>query len=394
MGMAYGDYYGANAVNKQQPSPYATMGASSAGNPASSYGSSGGASAGAWGTQAPTYQAPQSIASTRQSQGQAVQGYRAPTGYPTYSQPQQSTYNYPQQQQGGAQAPPSFKLPGGGTDQQAMTNWYNSQQAAPPPTASGGSSNGGIWNPGAPKWNPQTQQWEYPQGGYQQQGQPQGIPQPPPTQAGGVGSPPPNHDTNGYQSPKIVQAPASRYAMPGWDNAKWNDPNNQDPKYVVGRILSNLPGRTDQMGTAVQAIKAAYPGTQQVGAGDISIPGVGVIDILMKSSTGGSGWWWGAGQAGGGAVAAKPAGQAVGAQDPYAMLMQALMSPTPPAGYQQAARPAAAPVAQQFDITKDPQYQKMAAQLAQLQQQATTWQTEQAAASRGNSGNNPSFSYY
>jgi hypothetical protein len=399
-------------------SPYMTN--SSAGNPSGSYGSSGGAQAGAYGTPAPTY------GQQKQQQGQQVQGYRAPTGYPTYNAPQQQGYNYPQQTQ--QQAPPSFRLPGGGTDQQAMTNYYSQPQgyqnpSNPPPqtgypllpqnqgggdmihterqgdwdVTSGGLA-GSVSRRNIRTGEQQYYDWRSQQwvsgGGYvqQQPGQQPGQPGPQQSQQpGGMGAPPPNHDTNGYQSPQVVQAPASRYAMPGWDNAKWNDLNNQDPKYVVGRILSNLPGRTDQMGAAVQRIQAAYPGTQQVGNGDISIPGVGVIDILMGAGAGGRGWWWGAGQAGGGAPQAKSPAQGAGG-DPYAQLMQMLTSPQPPAGYAQPQQQAAPQ--QTFDITKDPRFVAMQQQLAQLQTQAKTWQTEsQSAAGRGG-GNHPSFAYY
>ena len=192
--------------------------------------------------------------------------------------------------------------------------------------------------------------------------------------------------------------------MPGWDNNKWNDPNNQDPEVRRRAHPEHPAGRTDQMGTAVQRIAAAYPGTKQVGNGDISIPGVGVIDILMQAGTGGNGWWWGAGQDGGSTPTAAKPGAASG--DPYTQLMQMLMSPTPPAAMQPQA-------ASSYDISTNPQYMALQKQLAdltsqqqawqtqqtaqqaamaQLQQQATTWQTE-AAKARG-SVNNPAFSYY
>jgi len=424
MGVGYYDaaqnYTNQQRQDNQQKllSPYMTN--SSAGNPSSSYGSSGGAQAGAYGTPAPTY------GQQKQTQGQQVQGYRAPTGYPTYNAPQQQGYNYPQQTQ--QQAPPSFRLPGGGTDQQAMTNYYsqpqqqqgyqnpNPAQGSYPTLTPGVTFNGadiphterqGEWDvtsggfsgsisrrnirTGEQQYfDPRSQQWVT-GGGYvqQQPGQQPGQPGPQQSQQpGGMGAPPPNHDTNGYQSPQVVQAPASRYAMPGWDNGKWNDPNNQDPKYVVGRILSNIPGRTDQMGEAVRRIQAAYPGTQQVGNGDISIPGVGVIDILMGAGAGGRGWWWGAGQAGGGAPQAKAPAQGAGG-DPYAQLMQMLMGPGPQM-QPQVQQPAPQTT---FDITKDPRFQAMQAQLAQLQTQQKTYQTEQTAAGRGRA-NNPSFAYY
>ena len=70
------------------------------------------------------------------------------------------------------------------------------------------------------------------------------------------------------------------------------------------------------------------------------------------------------------------------------------MGPQPQMTAQQAPAPQAPAPQAAYDITKDPKYQQLQAQLAQLQTQAKTWQTEQAAASRGRSPNNPSFAYY
>jgi hypothetical protein len=71
--------------------------------------------------------------------------------------------------------------------------------------------------------------------------------------------------------------------------------------------------------------------------------------------------------------------------------MQMLTSPQPPAGYAQPQQQAAPQ--QTFDITKDPRFVAMQQQLAQLQTQQQTYQTEQTAAGRGRA-NNPSFAYY
>jgi hypothetical protein len=376
------DYYG-QQKQSQQPSPY--MASSSAGNPASSYGSSGGAQAGSQGTPAPTYAAPTpSYAQQKQTQQTAVQGYRAPAGanpnypYATY------TYGQPPSQEALYQAGLYATQPRPGAPAQYNSSPQQQQAFVAPYAAQQQQQAQQAYAPF------QTQQ--YAQTGYQQTNQNTGVV--PPGYGGGYAPqgvdprfpdgqpPPPTADTNGYQMPRLVAPPASRYAMPGWDNAKWNDPNNQDPKYVVGRILSGIPGRTDQMDIATARVAAAYPGTTRVGNGDINIPGVGTIDILMKAGTGGSGWWWGAG--GGSSAPATPQASATPATD-YASLIQTLLAPPK----------AAAPAPQAaYDITQDPKYQQLAAQLAALQTQQQTWQTEQAAAARGRSPNNPSFAYY
>jgi hypothetical protein len=80
--------------------------------------------------------------------------------------------------------------------------------------------------------------------------------------------------------------------MAGWDATKWGDPNNQHPKYVVGRILSKYA--PDDAGTqaAVQEIMKAYPGTTFDGKDKITVPGLGTIDFRKGAGVGGQGWQW------------------------------------------------------------------------------------------------------
>lgn len=105
----------------------------------------------------------------------------------------------------------------------------------------------------------------------------------------------PAWDTDGYAAPSYT-APSAGGAMPGWDATKWDDPNNQHPKYVVGRILSQHS--FDDAGTqdAVKEIMQAYPGTTFDGKDKITIPGVGTIDFRKGASKGGEGWQWDTGE--------------------------------------------------------------------------------------------------
>jgi len=98
----------------------------------------------------------------------------------------------------------------------------------------------------------------------------------------------------------VVLAGAPYAAPPGWNNDKWNDPNHQTPKYAVGRILSQFEPRTENMDAIVAEVAKAYPGTRRTGNGDITIPGVGSIDILQAADVGGKAWHWGAAGAGSG----------------------------------------------------------------------------------------------
>jgi len=214
-------------------------------------------------------------------------------------------------------------------------------------------------------------------------------------------------DTNGFAKPAFVVPPASRYAMPGWDNGKWNDPNHQSPKYVAGRILSTLAPTTANMDQATALLAKAYPGTTRVGAGDVNIPGVGVVDILMSAGTGGRGWWWGdaatVAQNDANNKAKATAGAPAG-QDPMSQLAQALLknpgigAPANAGGYDIASNPQYQALQQQLAALTAQQQSwqqsqaQSAQQLADLQQKATTWQSEAQAAAKNR--NNPSFQYY
>jgi hypothetical protein len=82
---------------------------------------------------------------------------------------------------------------------------------------------------------------------------------------------------------------------PGWDAAKWNNPDHVTPKYVVGRILARYPPTPDGLTEAMPDIQKAFPGTTRIGDDKIDIPDVGVIDVGLSFSIGGGvGWWWGA----------------------------------------------------------------------------------------------------
>jgi len=114
----------------------------------------------------------------------------------------------------------------------------------------------------------------------------------------------PAWDTNGYSAPSYT-ASSFGSAMPGWDQTKWTDPNNQHPKYVVGRILKNH--NFDDAGTqdAVKEIMQAYPGTTFDGKDKITIPGVGTVDFRTGAGAGGTGWQWDTGEAAGAPAPAK-----------------------------------------------------------------------------------------
>jgi hypothetical protein len=200
-----------------------------------------------------------------------------------------------------------------------------------------------------------------------QAGMQQGLPPSWWQQGGGGGGPMPgnvtpgNMNTDGYRPPQFV-AQAAGGPMPGWDASKWNDPGHQTPKYVVGRILSHFAPRTSNMAQVVQAIAQAYPGTRQVGAGDISIPGIGTTDILQSAGAGGKAWQFLGSSGGGGGGPMQPTG---GAPDYMTMYMQMLQSLQQP--QQNVAQPmrAAGPDVSQYTS----QIQQLQTQLAELQSQ-------------------------
>ena len=420
-------YGGGGYQYQNQPSPY--MQQSSAGNPASSYGSQGGAQAGAWGQPAPQqsgYQysaptqtgAPQSQSkppssapnnwSWPQQQPQQQGGYQyqpqqnAPS--PQY-QPQQQPQvqgggqQYLQQQQGGGdpyaawmgqimqpyqpQQPPSGYQ--NGSPQSLIVSAYQRYLGRTPSAGEindylrSGSAQAAVANIARSSEAQQYQQQGPPQqqGGYQPSG---GAPQP-----GRAYVPPQGVNTDGYPQPKITQMPQAN-AMPGWDNTKWKDPNHQTPKYVVGRLLQDIPPRTENMAMAMQRIQAAYPGARQIGPGDISIPGVGSVDILRAAGAGGKGWQWGGGDSGQKFDQSTKGYDIQTAQGGGGMesLIAMLMGGQNPYGQVQTAQ--AAPAAPKVDPA--------AAQAAALAKQRADTAAAEAKHAQGPGGAHPSFAYY
>jgi hypothetical protein len=431
MSQQYGPSSGGSYQYGNQPSPY--MQQSSAGNPASSYGSQGGAQAGAWGQPAPQqsgYQysvptqtgAPQSQAkppssapnnwSWPQSQPQQQPGgyqyqpqQNAPSPqYQPQQSPQPTSWQYPQapQQQGGDpyaawmgqimqpyqnQQPPSQYQ--NGSPQSLIVSAYQRYLGRTPSAGEindylrSGSAQAAVANIARSTEAQQySQQGPQQQGGYQPQQQQGNAPRP-----GTSYVPSPGVNTDGYPQPRLTQMPQAN-AMPGWDNTKWKDPNHQTPKYVVGRLLQDIPPRTENMAMAMQRIQAAYPGARQIGPGDVSIPGVGSVDILQSAGAGGKAWQWG-----GGDSASKFSGQS-SAQLPYQTaqgggmesLIAMLMGGQNP--YQQTAQ--AAP---QVDPKAAAAAAKAKADQALAEQRAATAAAEQKAA-QGPGGAHPSFAYY
>lgn len=119
-------------------------------------------------------------------------------------------------------------------------------------------------------------------------------------------------NTNGYETPQFT-AENFGNAPPGWDQAKWLNPNHQSPKYVVGRILASNGNMADQASrdAAIAQIQQAYPGTTFDGKDKVTIPGVGTVDIFTNASTGEYGMAWQPLDENGGA-ASSPAGMGTG----------------------------------------------------------------------------------
>jgi len=222
-------------------------------------------------------------------------------------------------------------------------------------------------------YNRYLQQQQQPQGGQQQQ---QGGPQ-------AQTLDPRRWNTDGYTPPRYIAQRVAGHPMPGWDRAKWADPNHQTPKYVIGRLLSGFKPRTSNMDAVVAEIAKAYPGARRTGSGDVTIPGVGSVDILKAADVGGKAWHFGS--LGGGKAPAAQAPQQP-AYDPYAQLGQVLQN------YTQQAPPQAAPPQQ--DPAQAQQIAEMQQQLQLFQQQAATQQQQAAAAEAAARNRGPQFSYY
>jgi hypothetical protein len=335
---------------------------------------------------------------------------------PYNQQQNQNPYQQPQQQQQQQQQQPSWTGAAAGTTTStgapqtgniygAYTGQQSQPQRAPqqPQPASWGWPQQGQSQQQQPQaWYGQAQQGAAPQGQYPQQfnyTQQQPNYSQAPTQwqqPGGMptGQPQAQVDTrswntDGFARPQYVAPKAAPHPMPGWDRAKWADPNHQTPKYVIGRILSGIKPRTANMDQAVALIAQAYPGTRRTGSGDITIPGIGSTDILKAADVGGKAWHFG-GQSKGAPAAQQPA-QAYGQQpqgaagvDPYTALLQSLVAPQAQAPQAQAAG--------QWESS--PQYQQMAEQMAALQQQMATWQQQATAQQAQQAARGPQFSYY
>ncbi len=98
-------------------------------------------------------------------------------------------------------------------------------------------------------------------------------------------SPPPTYDTDGYAQPGYIPTGFGN-VLPGWDAQKWNDPNHQTPKYVVGRILSKYEPSPAGLQAAMTEIQKAYPGARLVGKDSVYIPGVGTTDVGVSFGDG------------------------------------------------------------------------------------------------------------
>lgn len=96
--------------------------------------------------------------------------------------------------------------------------------------------------------------------------------------------------------PNVPSAPKwAPFALPGWDQNKWADPNKHDTKYDIGRILSGYAPTTQGLQQAWAEILKQYPGATFNGKDTISgLPGtMGPVDVLAGASHGGDRWWWG-----------------------------------------------------------------------------------------------------
>ncbi len=98
-------------------------------------------------------------------------------------------------------------------------------------------------------------------------------------------------DTDGWGTPQYT-GKAAGGAMAGWNQENWDNPNMQTPKYVVGRILSNYDPSGEGLTAAMQEIQQAYPGATFDGKDKVTIPGLGVIDVLVNAGGENRSWAW------------------------------------------------------------------------------------------------------
>lgn len=125
-------------------------------------------------------------------------------------------------------------------------------------------------------------------------------------------------DTDGYAAPQYVPKGDYGPAPPGFDAAKWADPNHQTPKYAVTRILNQYGGTPEGVGKAMPELEQAYPGATFNGKDKITIPGLGTIDVVKAAGKGGEGLQWipdDAGQGGAPATGTPARGATAGPAD-------------------------------------------------------------------------------
>jgi hypothetical protein len=337
-------------------------------------------------------QQPQQPSQQSQQQGQPAQYGQVASWYqqilgrvPSYAEVQQQLHNFTPE----GLSTQNMQAVLSGIQNSPEAQRYAQQHPGPPATTMPMPYQGGPPVPGAQQF--QNGMWQGPDGTiYTPQGQP--IPDTGPGGIAGPGrtAPNPNWDTNGYAAPGYVQAAASRYALPGFDATKWNNTNLQDPKYVVGRILSNYPSTPAGLQQAMAAISQAYPGTQLSGKDTLIVPGLNEpVDVLKGAGAGGQAWQW--------LTPSEVArNAAAGQQQPAAMdpTMQALQMISQqmqmPPGY---AMPAAQPAAQQ---SSGPDNAAIQSQIAQLMSYFQQQQQQQAQDARAASlaARTPNINYY
>lgn len=102
-----------------------------------------------------------------------------------------------------------------------------------------------------------------------------------------------NANTDGYPTPGYMPEHFSGPIL-GWDATKWNDPNHQTPKYVIGKIISQYAPSPEGISKALSEIQKAYPGAQFNGKDKISLDGGRTwVDILTNSGAGQNmSWAW------------------------------------------------------------------------------------------------------
>ena len=118
-------------------------------------------------------------------------------------------------------------------------------------------------------------------------------------------------------------------APPGWDQAKWADPDHHTVKYDAAAFLYGLtkPSEIAAMVNSAE-FQARFPGAtfndkDKIDFGSVTEDGVpvGVVDVLMRADQGGdtsAGLWWGAGPTGGATGPTGPAAPGPAAPGPAA----------------------------------------------------------------------------